>query len=376
MQNKIITTLFSFLLSVGTGFCADSAGSNDISVFEKYVSKAVTTDETARCLNCHASRQIKLVESWEKTKHAANQVGCFECHAAEPNDPAAVPGHFGFCVKLPVTPKTCGSCHTEQYASFASSSHALAFDRIKNNPIRQASPIVFETTCASCHGNETTLKRGKAVDESWPNHGIGRINTDGSRGNCAACHGFHEDSLERVRSSDTCVACHSNSFSPAVQAWKNSKHGASWQAYAKSADMNVKGFVSLNEPVMRPDCFVCHFAAAKEGHKSTHNPSERLSWKLAALKATHTDNWGDKRLMMQETCRNCHASTQTEQFYRRLDALVVETNKIVEKLADNSTENAYKNNKIKSLATKSRVGAAMMSPAHRVEAIEELLELK
>jgi hypothetical protein len=80
--------------------------------------------------------------------------------------------------------------------------------------------------------------------------------------------------------------------------------------------------------------------------------------------------------MMQETCRNCHASTQTEQFYRRLDALVVETNKIVEKLADNSTENAYKNNKIKSLAIKSRVGAAMMSPAHRVEAIEELLEQK
>jgi hypothetical protein len=61
MQNKIITTLLSFLLSVGTGFCADSAGSNHISVFEKYVSKAVTTDETARCLNCHASRQIKLV---------------------------------------------------------------------------------------------------------------------------------------------------------------------------------------------------------------------------------------------------------------------------------------------------------------------------
>lgn len=340
---------------------------------DKYVSKAVVTEESSRCLNCHATRQPKLVEAWEKTVHAEKEVGCYECHKGEPTDPGAIPGHFGFCVSLAVSPKTCGECHKEQYASFASSSHALAFDTIKNIPIRKFSEITFETSCASCHGNELTLKRGKAIDIKWPNHGIGRINTDGSRGNCSACHGFHEDSLERVRKADTCARCHNTEIAPAMESWKTSRHGAGWEVSNKGANLNKTNFVPQNEPLMRPDCYTCHIAPTKENDKATHNPSERLSWKLAGLKAKHTDNWGEKRLKMEETCRNCHAGSQIEQFYRRFDSLVVQINDIID--SKNIASLTFKTiSQIKGNAMKARTGAAMQSPKEIVSAMEELLD--
>ncbi|GAB1355735.1 hypothetical protein MASR1M12_44830 [Erysipelotrichia bacterium] len=89
-----------------------------------YPSSVVTSDETSRCLNCHASRQIKLVETWEKARTPATASGCYECHKANPADPAAKNGHFGFSAitgltfdsRPPVTRRTCllrffQSCH-------------------------------------------------------------------------------------------------------------------------------------------------------------------------------------------------------------------------------------------------------------------------
>ena len=338
----------------------------------KYVTKAVISEESARCLNCHATRQPKLVEAWEKTLHAKEKVGCYECHKGDPNDLGAIPGHFGYCVSLAVSPKTCGECHEEQYASFASSSHALAFDIIKDLPIRKFSEITFETSCASCHGNELNLKRGKAVDIKWPNHGIGRVNTDGTRGNCTACHGFHEDSLDRVRSAETCARCHNTEIAPAMQSWQSSRHGAGWVMSNKGANLNKSGFVPQDEPVMRPDCYTCHLAPTREGDKATHNPSERLSWKIAVYEAKHTENWGEKRLKMEESCRNCHAGSQVDQFYRRFDALVVNTNDILEskKTANMSLEYMLK---IKSEAIRARTAAAMQSPQEIVKPMEKLL---
>ena len=34
---------------------------------------------------------------------------------------------------------------------------------------------------------------------SWPNTGIGRLNLDGSRGSCSACHSRHDFSPRRAR---------------------------------------------------------------------------------------------------------------------------------------------------------------------------------
>jgi formate-dependent nitrite reductase cytochrome c552 subunit len=217
MKNLILLVIMTALSALAY---ADSASAPlNFSAQEKYTASVVTSDETARCLNCHASRQIRLVETWEKSRHAQHGVGCYECHKADPQDHAAKNGHFSFSVQLPVSPLTCAACHQQQYASFASSSHAMAYETIRDAPLRKESPVLFEQSCAVCHGNDMQMLRGRPVGNSWPNHGIGRINTDGSRGSCAACHGHHDDSLARARSPETCGRCHRGDTGPAYEAW-------------------------------------------------------------------------------------------------------------------------------------------------------------
>lgn len=337
------------------------------------VTYAHTSDETARCLACHAPRQVRLVETWENSRHAQNGVGCYECHKAEPKDPAAKNGHFSFSVQLPVSPRTCAECHPAQYESFAQSRHAEAFETIRDVPLRTQSPALFEQSCAICHGNDLRMQRGRPLDNTWPNHGIGRINTDGSRGNCAACHGHHDDSMARVRSPETCGKCHHGEIGPAYEAWKASRHGNDWHLTTAKVDLEKSGFTPYSEPISRPDCYVCHLAPATGIVETTHNPGERLSWHLAAVHSKHREDWGDKRLAMQQSCRTCHASTQIDMFYRRFDASVLEFNRLASEAAS-LTDDSKMRAKIKGAAMKGKIGAAMLSPLHVRDAAEALIE--
>ena len=335
-----------------------------------YSAFAVTTDETARCLNCHSTKMPKLVENWEHSTHAKNGVGCYECHKAEKGDKTAKQGHFSFNVQLVVSPARCGSCHQEQYESFAVSNHASAFDSIKYLPMRESNPILFETSCSTCHGTIVNMKKGKALDNSWPNSGIGRLNPDGSKGNCASCHGYHSDSLVIARNTSTCEKCHKTNFSPAYQAWNMSSHGSNNDKAIKDVDFSKKHLNLTEDAILKPNCQTCHIQASSKNASATHNVSNRLSWKLSSLNATHTDNWGDKRLEMQKTCRNCHASTQIDQYYRRLDAAVVATNHIVKEKIDSDTPIFQKINLQNSLMA-FRIGLAMLGSVDPLK-IEEL----
>ncbi|MFZ5950539.1 MAG: multiheme c-type cytochrome, partial [Candidatus Rifleibacteriota bacterium] len=326
-------------------------------------SDAVTSDESARCLNCHYERQKKLVESWEKSSHARNRVGCFECHQADPADPAAKKGHFGFTVQLQISPLRCAECHPAQYASFASSTHAMAYETIRNAELASTSPVLFETSCAICHGNDLKMTNGKPAPHKWPNHGIGRINTDGSRGNCVACHGHHDYSLAVARSAETCGRCHHGATGPAHETWKASKHGSNWNLAKVHADFNSTGLIPSQQHLHYPDCYVCHVAPTqKDGKDSTHNPGDRLSWKLAAMKSTFREDWGQKRLKMQNVCRSCHGNSQVDQFYRRYDAAVMQINKIAAAAAQNAGDDRRRLNAIKAGAITARLGAAMLGP--------------
>lgn len=376
-MKKNILFIITVLVAAGAVMANPASETLNFTAQEKYVSSVVTTDETARCLNCHASRQIRLVETWEKSRHAKHGVGCYECHQANPEDPAAKNGHFSFSVQLPVSPLKCAECHPAQYASFASSSHAMAYETIRNVPLKTQSPVLFEQSCAVCHGNDLKMARGRPVGNSWPNHGIGRINTDGSRGNCAACHGFHDDSLARARSPETCAKCHHGDTGPAYESWKASRHGNNWHMTEAAVDMNKKAFNPANEKhLSHPDCFTCHLAPNAQTATSTHNPGERLSWKLAAMNSTHTEDWGKKRLAMQASCMQCHASTQVEYFYRRFDAGVLEFNRLAsEASACIHASDTIMLDKIKGHAMKGRIGNAMQSPLHIRDGAKPLLEI-
>ena len=337
---------------------------------KKYSINAVTSDETAHCLGCHSTRMPKLVEAWEHSTHSKNGVGCYECHKAESGDQTAKQGHFGYNVQLPVSSAKCGFCHQEQYEGFASSRHATAFDLIENMPMRKSKPELFEVSCTKCHGTEVKMKKGKVVGFSWPNHGIGRKNTDGSRGSCASCHGFHSDSLAHVRETETCARCHDNDFSPAMSAFSKSAHAITSSKHADKADLTKKNLNLVDDSVMKPNCQTCHVMAPEKTGKATHNISERISWNLKELKAVHTDDWGTKRLEMQKTCRKCHGSTQVEHYYRLLDSAVVATNHIVDKKITADTAFSEKMELQLSLQA-FRVGIAMLGCVDPLE-IEKL----
>ncbi len=304
---------------------------SETKLLKKYSAYAVTTDETAHCLGCHSTRMPKLVEAWEHSTHAKNGVGCYECHKAEKGDPTSKQGHFSYNVQLPVSAAHCGFCHQEEYEQFAVSRHATAIDLIKSMPMKESNPELFEISCASCHGSVVNMKKGKAVDATWPNQGIGRKNPDGSLGSCAACHGYHNDSLAHARDIQTCARCHDNDFSPAMRSWSRSAHAINSTKNVEDVDLTKKHINLTEDAVMKPNCQTCHVSAPTKNGKATHNISARISWNLKAIKAHHTDDWGTKRLEMQKSCRNCHASTQIEQYYRKFDAAVVATNHIVDK---------------------------------------------
>ena len=82
MRNLIII-YFIFMTMVSSAFAQQTITiGTETKILKPYSAFAVTTDETARCLNCHASRMPKLVEGWEHSAHAKNGVGCYECHKA------------------------------------------------------------------------------------------------------------------------------------------------------------------------------------------------------------------------------------------------------------------------------------------------------
>jgi hypothetical protein len=88
------------------------------------------------------------------------------------------------------------------------------------------------TGCRQCHGsNIRVLKDGRLDPETWPNTGIGRINPDGSKGSCSACHTRHRFSKEQARRPDACGKCHLGPDHPQIEVYQESKHGVLYQAF-------------------------------------------------------------------------------------------------------------------------------------------------
>ena len=92
---------------------------------------------------------------------------------------------------------------------------------------------------------------------NWPNQGVGRVNPDGSRGACTACHARHEFSIEMARKPFTCSQCHMGPDVPAFEVYEESKHGNIF--HAKEREWNwthVPWRVGVDFPA--PTCAVCH----------------------------------------------------------------------------------------------------------------------
>ncbi|MGA3318642.1 MAG: hypothetical protein ABSC64_19670, partial [Candidatus Korobacteraceae bacterium] len=159
------------------------------------VAQPKISPEGQACLDCHSSSTPGIVQQWRESSHAKKNVDCYSCHKANENDPATFE-HYGKRIAVIVTPNYCGRCHSKEQQQFAQSHHAQATQFIGSldnmlGEVVEGGPAAA-SGCRQCHGSEVKyLKDGKFDPNTWPNSGIGRVNPDGSKGSCAACHGRH-----------------------------------------------------------------------------------------------------------------------------------------------------------------------------------------
>jgi hydroxylamine dehydrogenase len=177
--------------------------------------------EGEQCLACHATTTPGAVEQWRGSAHAKKGVDCYGCHQAADKDPATFV-HYGFKIAVIVTPNYCGRCHSNEVQQFEKSHHANAAKFIGSldnmlGEIVEGGPAAMNG-CRQCHGSEVKYKGdGKFDAATWPNSGIGRVNPDGSKGSCAACHGRHGFSSAQARQPENCGKCHMGPDHPQIE---------------------------------------------------------------------------------------------------------------------------------------------------------------
>ena len=299
--------------------------------------------ESATCISCHKEKSQGLYQQWGQSKHFGANVGCYECHQAQPGEPDAIT-HKDFVISVLVTPKDCAQCHKKAVDEFDASHHATAgqilgsLDNVLAEVVagaktfRGQSPDVV-SGCAQCHGSKIRVNSDGSLDAStWPNSGIGRINPDGSKGSCAACHTRHAFSAAQARHPDTCGKCHLGPDHPQKEIYEESKHGIGFFTNIDKMNLDSPKWIVGEDYSAAPTCATCHMSATKT-QPISHDIGARISWNLRAPISKKIDAkaiaqgrkvkpWLQRRKDMKDVCTACHARNFADNFYEQLDAFV------------------------------------------------------
>ena len=320
------------------------------------------------CIDCHLKESPGLTKQWNDSQHGQSGVNCLDCHGAKEGDVDAYM-HKKFLISEIVSPKDCNQCHKREYKEVTRSHHASAgeilasLDNLLGEVI--GGPAAVNVGCKQCHGAKVEVfkdgpKKGRPTPETWPNTGIGRINPDGSKGTCTACHGRHGFSKAQARTPDTCGKCHIGPDHPQIEVYNESKHGIIYRASIDKMNLESDKWVAGVDYVAAPTCATCHMSATMTTEK-THDVGERISWNLRApiskkINLIRLDNghqydlpegntlpkvgdkpdhpkakggtvtevitWKNRRENMQAACYSCHGAMFVDGFYKQLDDLV------------------------------------------------------
>lgn len=279
------------------------------------------------CISCHQEKNPGLYSQWKNSKHGKNEIGCIDCHSAEDGEADAF-DHHGASIATLVTPKDCGGCHPEVAEQTMNSYHAHAGEILESNDAYLAHaagghPIAI-VGCESCHGGKVKIdpsRPNKLSQQSWPNSGIGRLNPDGSKGSCSACHTRHSFSAEQARQPENCGKCHLGPDHPQKEIYEESKHGIAYYSNKDKMNLDKDDWVVGLDYFEAPTCATCHMSATPI-QLMTHDVGERISWTLRPIISKKKDNWQEKRKKMQDVCLNCHQQSFVDGHYYQYDALV------------------------------------------------------
>jgi hypothetical protein len=274
-------------------------------------------DDSAVCVVCHEAAMPKMVEQYEKSKHAGDAgTSCLDCHGADEDDWDATQ-HNGFLIGTHPTPKDCGQCHEQVVEEFDRSKHGAlsmiffsgSFDRNVLEPT-----IVTKHGCRQCH----------SIGHFWP---------DGSVGECDACHPKHTFDVAVARNPYTCGECHIGPDHPHIEIWEESKHDnvfLSSQTHWDNLGYDGEELV----PFDAPTCTTCHMDSAP-GMPATHDVGERLAWETQSPYTIRTTEawgggltWEEKRDNMVTVCKQCHAQPFIDRYLLEGDLSALQYNEI------------------------------------------------
>lgn len=388
---------------------------------------APVSDATQECLGCHAIYHPGIVADWQKSRHAmvapktamtvdemqrrmsgskvpealqATSVGCAECHTLRGGSHADTFEHNGYEIHVVVSPDDCAACHTTEREQYSKNIMAMAEKNLSENTLYNdlqrsilgaaevkpdrvhftpANDMTRADACYYCHGTRLQVTGTETRDTDagelefpviagWPNQGVGRVNLDGSRGACSACHTRHRFSLEMARKPYTCKECHVGPDVPAFKVYSASKHGNIFSSMNNGWDFNKVPWV-IGEDIQAPTCATCHISLTvnTDGdviNPRTHQMSDRLGWRIFGLVYAHpqpkspdttlirnkaglplptdldggfaadylisADEAAARRETMQRTCLACHDTSWVQGYFQRLDNTIATSNQAVQ----------------------------------------------
>lgn len=281
--------------------------------------------QSQACVGCHEAQSPSFVKEWRMSRHAQKGVDCYSCHKAGKGDPDAM-NHNGFTIAVLVTPKDCARCHAKEVKEMTESHHAKAGDILNSadNYLGEVvgGPEAVAVGCRQCHGAKVkVLANGRLDTNSWPNTGIGRINPDGSKGSCAACHARHSFSKAQAREPQTCGKCHLGPDHPQIEVYEESKHGILYEANKEKLNMHKNKWVVGKDYSAAPTCSTCHMSATPS-QAVTHDVGARISWTLRPPVSKKLENADRRRDNMKDVCSSCHSKPFVTGFYNQFDNLV------------------------------------------------------
>jgi len=328
-----------------------------------YKASPMVDEGTKHCIACHGEKGAGkvIVEQWKDSKHAEVGVGCLECHAAEKDDVDAYE-HEGSIIATIVTPNDCAKCHEYEAEEFTTSHHADAgmimgsLDNVLaevvegHTAFNDGSNPAAAAGCWQCHGSKVeTIKDAdgnptyddngilKLDPKTWPNTGMGRVNLDGSKGSCSACHNRHHFSVAQVRQPDNCGKCHMGPDHPQLEIYNESKHGINFHAHREKMNLEAQPWIVAEDYSAAPTCATCHMSATPD-QAVTHDVGDRISWTLRPKVSEKIDaaelakyeaagepfpddflTWEQRRKNMQNVCKQCHTRGYIENFYFQYD---------------------------------------------------------
>jgi len=392
MRTTTVTTGLAMLLSMVLFLSTSGAaqGQNTDAASDKASSK--------NCVTCHRKQSPALVMEWERSRHAQMEVSCLDCHGAQESEPDAWK-HEDHWISALVTPKDCAQCHEVEARQFARSHHAkggeilasldnVLAEKVAGMPGNKADAV---NGCWQCHGAIVKFKRddkgeilhdeksGKPLldPDTWPNSGIGRLNPDGSKGSCHACHSRHSFEAKLSRSPENCGKCHMGPDHPQIEIYNESKHGIAFHANRDKMALDKSSWVLGKDYSAAPTCASCHLSSYMTTNgaaaSNSHDVGERISWTLRPVvssklnlvvfedgfkddypesrplpkvgdeiattekvvekdalvsksvkrKVARIVTWQQRRETMQGACLNCHSRSHVDNFYKQFDDLVV-----------------------------------------------------